>query len=259
MKKITIGIATHKKYIIPKDDIYLPIHSGAALSNFDLGYQRDDEGDNISYKNPNYSELTALYWLWKNDDSDYKGLVHYRRHFSIRKKVFWFEQGEFDEILDFNRISSLMEFSDIILPQKRHYYIETIESHYNHTHYEEDLIVTQDVIKKYYPEYLVSYNEVLKRKSAHMFNMFIMTKEKFDAYCEWLFPILFEIENRLNIEEYNGFHARVFGRISEILLDVWIQKNNYAYSEVPVTFMEKQEIMGKIMKFLKAKFRIKKY
>lgn len=259
MKKITIGVATHKKYEMPVDDIYEPIHSGASLSNFDLGYQKDNTGDNISDKNPNYSELTALYWLWKNVDSDYKGLVHYRRHFSKRKKVFWFEKGDFKEVVNYQKILTLMKDTDIILPHMRKYYIETIESHYNHTHYEEDLVVTRKVVKMLYPEYLTSYDKILKRKSAHMFNMFIMSKEKFDSYCEWLFSILFEIENYLNISDYNGFHARVFGRISEVLLDVWIEKNKYSYSEIPIVFMEKQEVLQKILKFLKAKLLLEKY
>ena len=77
---IQIAIATHKKYWMPKDSIYLPVHAGAAgKANISLSYQRDDEGENISLKNPNYCELTALYWLWKNSKAEYLGLAHYRR------------------------------------------------------------------------------------------------------------------------------------------------------------------------------------
>lgn len=57
-----------------------------------------------------------------------------------------------------------------------------------------------------------------------MFNMFVMSENKFDEYCEWLFKILFEIEKKLDISQYSDFYARVFGRISEILLDVWLDK-----------------------------------
>lgn len=65
---------------MPKDSIYLPVHAGAAgKANISLSYQRDDEGENISLKNPNYCELTALYWLWKNSKAEYLGLAHYRR------------------------------------------------------------------------------------------------------------------------------------------------------------------------------------
>ena len=75
---IKIIVATHKKYWMPSDDIYLPVHVGKK-GKTDLGYQGDDTGDNISDKNTNYCELTGLYWAWKNLKADYKGLAHYRR------------------------------------------------------------------------------------------------------------------------------------------------------------------------------------
>lgn len=82
---IKIIIATHKKYWLPKDSIYLPLQVGAEGKK-DLGYVKDNIGDNISAKNANFCELTGLYWAWKNLDADYVGLVHYRRYFT-RKEV----------------------------------------------------------------------------------------------------------------------------------------------------------------------------
>ena len=79
--KIRMIVATHKPYWMPEDPVYLPVQVGAA-GRESLGFQRDDEGENISAKNPNYCELTGLYWAWKNLDADYIGLVHYRRYFS---------------------------------------------------------------------------------------------------------------------------------------------------------------------------------
>lgn len=253
MTDIKIAVATHKTYQMPNDTMYIPIQSGAELNQVDLGYVKDNSGEHISNKNLNYSELTALYWLWKNNDAKYKGLVHYRRHFS-NKKSNLFSTGKFENILDYSTVSSLLKNNDIIVSNKRNYYIESIESHYNHTHYPEDLIVTREVLKDIFPEYLDSYEKVLNSKSAHMFNMFIMRKNYFNEYCEWLFTILFEIENRLDISEYSPFHQRVFGRISEILLDVWLIQNKLEYVELPVMFMEKQNWTNKIFKFLKAKF-----
>lgn len=259
MKDITLGVATHKKYRMPEDAIYLPIHSGASKSNFKLGYQEDNEGENISSKNPNYSELTALYWLWKNNHSSYKGLVHYRRHFSSKRSYSEFKRGNFKDLLDSATLESLLIKNDIILPKKRQYYIETVRTHYEHTHYGKDLSITEKTIESLYPEYMDSYYRVLNSRSAHMFNMFIMEQEKFDEYCHWLFTILFKVEKNLDISQYNDFHSRVFGRISEILLDVWLDKKKYEYLEIPVMFMEKQSWPKKIIKFLKAKFEISRY
>ena len=259
MGSITIGVATHKKYEMPDDDMYLPIHSGAVLSRDDFGYQKDSEKDNISEKNLNYCELTALYWLWKNNNSEYKGLTHYRRHFSNRKYHSALKKGKFEDILHEKKSKRLLSKNDIILPQKRKYIIETIRSHYEHTHNANDLSVTEKVIEDLCPEYLENYHSILKKRSAHMFNMFVMSREKFDEYCNWLFLVLFEVEKRLDISDYNQFHSRVFGRLSEFLLDVWIEKNNYSYVEAPAMFMEKQCWFLKIRKFLNAKFKGIKY
>ena len=79
MKNIKIIVATHKKYKMPNDAMYLPVQVGAEGKET-LGYVRDNEGENISHKNPNYCELTGLYWAWKNLDAEYLGLAHYRRH-----------------------------------------------------------------------------------------------------------------------------------------------------------------------------------
>ena len=80
---IKILVATHKKYDMPTERIYLPIHVGKAGKE-SLGYQGDDIGDNISWKNTSYCELTGVYWGWKNLQCDYIGLCHYRRYF-LRK------------------------------------------------------------------------------------------------------------------------------------------------------------------------------
>lgn len=253
MPDIKIVVATHKEYQMPEDSMYIPIQSGAVLNEKIVHYTPDCTGNNISEKNLKYSELTALYWLWKNETAEYKGLAHYRRHFSKKKNVNIFSTGSFDEILDGKSLEKLLSKFDIVVPKKRKYYIETIESHYEHTHYKRDLLVTEEILKELYPDYIESYHQVLKRKSAHMFNMFIMRDNYFDEYCTWLFSVLFELEKKLDTSDYSPFHARVFGRVSEILLDVWLSKNELNYTEVPVMFMEKQDWFEKVFKFLNAK------
>lgn len=254
MKDIKIVIATHKKYAMPKDQIYLPLQVGAA-SNTEIGYLKDNTGENISLKNPYYCELTALYWAWKNIDAKYIGLVHYRRHFSYKKKG----KNKFSNILNSQEASGLLENTDIILPKKRHYYIETLYNHYKHTLYIEPLDETKKVISELYPEYIPFFNKLYTRRSAHMFNMFIMKKEILDNYCTWLFTILEELESRIDTTNYDQFHARFYGRISELLLDVYLNKNNLKYQEINVMHMEKINWLKKGSSFIKAKLTNKKY
>ncbi len=254
MKNIKIIIATHKKYWMPSDNIYLPIHVGKS-GKVDIGYQGDDTGENISNKNANYCELTGLYWAWKNLDADYIGLAHYRRHFTTKNS-----KGTKEErVISLAQLEELVNKYDIILPIPRNYYIETNYSQYVHAHNKEDLDYTRQIIAEKYPRFIKAYDESMKRTIGHRFNMFIMKKEKFDDYCKWLFDILFELEKRLDISSYNKNDARVFGFVSERLLDVWIETNNFKYKDIPYIFMEKQNWLVKGKNFVKRKFfKIKK-
>ena len=238
MEEIKIIIASHKKYQKLAENIYLPVQVGAEGKEKIDGYTQDNTGENISIKNPNYCELTGLYWAWKNLNAKYIGLVHYRRYFTESKKILKEEDEKFKVVLTEKQIKEKLKNVDIILPKKRKYYIENLYSHYEHTMYIEPLAETQKIIKEKYPEYLEEFNKLHKRTSAHMFNMFIMKKEILNQYCEWLFDILFELEKRVDVSKFDNFHARFYGRISELLLDVWINKNNFKYEEVKVIDMQ---------------------
>lgn len=252
---IKILVAAHKQCDMPKNDVYLPIHVGKALHpDLNLGYQPDNEGENISEKNPYYSELTAIYWAWKNLKADYVGLVHYRRYLGVRKG-----KDKWASILTNEEAAQLCKDNDIILPGKRRYYIETLWSHYEHTHDINHLEKTRLIIEQTCPEYLPSFEKVMKRTWGHMFNMFIMKRELFDGYCEWLFNILFRVEKEVDFSKLSSFDARLFGRISEFLLDVWIEKNSYHYKEIKMIQMGNENWPQKIKYFLAAKFLGKKY
>ena len=256
--KIQIIVATHKKYIMPDDKIYFPIHVGAKGKE-NIGFKGDNTGDNISSKNSYYCELTGLYWAWKNLNANYIGLAHYRRHFSSAKKIPKDIEGKIDKVLKYEEAESILSNTDIILPKKRRYFIENLYSHYEHTMYIEPLDETEKILNEKYPEYIEEFKKLHKRTSAHMFNMFIMKKELLDSYCKWLFDILFELEKRVEPSKYDTFHARYLGRISELLLDVWINTNNLKYKEIKVIDIEKVNWIKKGTSFLKAKFMKKKY
>jgi len=253
MKNIKILIATHKKYKMPEDKLYLPIHVGK-INKSEIGFIGDDTGENISIKNPYYCELTAIYWAWKNLDADYIGLVHYRRHFTNKRK-----KDKWESVLTLAQAKKLLENNDIILPNKRNYFIETIYSHYAHTHDSSHLDFTRKIIEQHTPQYLYSFDKVMKSTSTHMFNMFIMRREIFCSYCQWLFPLLEKLEQNISIESLSGYDARLFGRVSEFLLDVWIDANNLQYMEIGYLHLEKINWIKKIKTFLLAKLANKKY
>lgn len=251
---IKILVATHKKYWMPQDSIYLPIHVGKKDKN-SFGFCGDDTGENISEKNPNYCELTAIYWAWKNLKADYIGLSHYRRHFTAKNIFKLILNNKRKCTVTYSELKYILKKYDIVLPKKRNYFIETNKSHYEHAHNPKDLAKTRDVIKKIYPQYLKAFDTVMDRTYAHMFNMFIMKKKYYDRYCKWLFDILEELENYIDVSNYSAYEARVYGYISELLLDVWLEVNKVKYKELKVMFMERQNWFVKIGNFLFRKFK----
>ena len=259
MKDIKVIVCAHKPYRMPEDKMYLPVFVGAEGKETIDGFVSDNTGENISVKNPYYCELTGLYWAWKNLEADFVGLVHYRRHFSLANRIPKDTSEKFKVLLDSEEAEKLLMNTDVILPKKRNYFVENLYDHYAHTLHVEPLDITGEIIKEKYHEYYSEFEKLHKRTSAHMFNMFIMKKEIMNSYCEWLFDILFELEKRVDVEQYDAFHARFFGRISELLLDVWVNTNHINYEEVKVIDMEDVNWVKKGTSFLRAKFTGKKY
>ncbi|EKK20486.1 DUF4422 domain-containing protein [Fructilactobacillus florum] len=245
-----ILVATHKDAPMPTDPVYLPVLVGADFNQVDSrNYQPDNQGDNISAQNPNFNELTALYWAWKNlKQVDAVGLVHYRRLFSTG------HQRSLEKVLSTAQVEELLAKAPVVVPKRRHYVVETISSHYVHSHYKEPLIMTREVIAEQTPQYLSAFDQVMKRRSAHMFNMFIMKTSYFNDYCEWLFGTLFQVQARIDISSYSAQEARVFGYLSEILLDVWLTTNQVSYVECNWIQLGDRQLVKKAIGFLKRKF-----
>lgn len=249
---IKILIATHKKYWMPSDEVYMPIHVGREGKD-NLGYVGDNTGENISIKNPNYCELTGLYWAWKNLDCEYIGLCHYRRYFAHKSKSSKLEDKK-QAIFTRDDYERLLQQYDVILPKKRNYFIETVRSQYEHVHNKRDLDEIEKIIKMQYPSYIEAFEKVMNSRKLHIYNMFVMNKALFDEYCIWLFDILFTLEKRIDITNYDKYNARVFGFLSERLFNIWLEKKQLKIKTVNVVFLEKINWVKKGKDFLKRKF-----
>jgi hypothetical protein len=250
MKTKILG-APHKQYSFPNNTNYTPIQLGKILSQEDFGYLTDDSGENISQKNRSFSELTALYWTWKNSffkESDYCGLVHYRRYFSGTAKFDTFK------ILNEKDIEMIMDDHDAMVPVKRNYYIETVRSHYEHAHYKKDLDILEEVLAEVSPEYRDAFAKVMEQKSLSLYNMFVMRTEYFDDYCTWLFEILFKVEKKVEISDYDSYQKRIFGFLAERLFNVWLEHNQLRVKEVKVVNLEGENLILKALNMLKRKY-----
>lgn len=218
-----IMVVTHKQTELMNDSLYHPIIVGN--QNFEIeNAWRDNSGENIASKNPYYCELTALYWVWKNKLDNYEniGLCHYRRYFtkyglSNSKRFF----------LNVNDVNYILNKYDIILPKPYLWKFKVKEEYYEFDKGAgklKDLELTREAIIKLYPEYLDAFDKVLNSKGASYCNMFIMKAIYFNKYCCWLFDVLAYVEKNIDMTGYNVQEQRVFGYLSELLLNVWVEK-----------------------------------
>ncbi len=232
---LQVFIASHKAYEPVKkyiDDAYHFIQVGQKNKPQIDGFISDDGNASISDKNANYSELTALYYIWHEVRTSYVGLVHYRRIFSGKKLTLFNYKG-----LSKHQIADYLKTSDVILPKAVKLRVN-IEKNYADNHFVKDLEITKTVISKLYPQYLSAFEDFLGGKRIYLYNMFIMRKDLFDRYAKWLFDILFEVEKQVNLSGYDPYQKRLFGFLAERLFNVWLKKENLKIKEVPVISIE---------------------
>ena len=237
-------------------DHYIVLHVGRNSDCKNI-YLRDDIGDNISEKNSSYCELTGLYWIWKNyesSDDEITGIVHYRRYFtSVKDDILYTYFSVHASILKYNEIEKALKKADIVLPKREKIY-RTIYEYYNDNHCIEDLNLTREAIKNLCPEYAPTFEKVMNEHYYFYGNMMICKRKLLNEYCSWLFPILEYVEERTDLKKYdNKYQARVFGFLSERLIQVWVEHEKLKVIEFPV-FNTEQKRMNF---FTKTRNRIK--
>ncbi|MDO4998448.1 MAG: DUF4422 domain-containing protein [Neisseria sp.] len=238
MNDIFIALATHKKVDFPTelDNCYYPMQVGVGDDIADYLRENTPNSDNIAHKNPNFCELTVLYYMWKNVQADIVGLVHYRRYFYVKRpywQYFFFKlKGlSYDEkqkvrwrLARKSDIVAILNEYDLIIPLPHSYLFEkqTIREQYEFAHHLHDWLQLKEVVRDLYPDYLSVFEKVENGNTLYSGNMFIGKKEIVNEYCQWLFTILFELERRVDISNYTVYQQRLFGFLSERLFTVWL-------------------------------------
>lgn len=185
------------------------IQVGAGLSDERVADLTDDTGENISGKNVNYCELTALYWIWKNrlgedDGAEYCGLFHYRRFLDISDEdMMRMKQKEIDVILPYPMIHE-----------------PDIREHHGRYIKEDDWEAMRQALQELQPSYAEAYDRIFGQQYMYNYNILIAKKEVLRAYCEWLFPIL-ERTEELSIPRGSERADRYIGYLGENLLTLY--------------------------------------
>ena len=241
---------THKLFERPKDAVYVPLQVGHALhGTLDEAYLRDDDGeDNISGQNPYFSELTGMYWIWKQcRDADYVGVCHYRRFPVI-------EEGAGERLMTKEDCERILGEYDLITTE-----MLTLHSNYydgfavDHNLY--DLQVTAQVVQEKYPDYYDCFERLVHSNRVYFGNICVMPKPLYDKYCAWLFDILFEVQRRIDVTGYDGYRKRVFGFLSEFLQTVWVQANRFRPYECRIAIIGEKHETGEVKRNLAVFFK----
>ncbi len=262
-RNIRIYSFYYKKTIVPvDDDLYVPVMVGNASGTVQTEMTSDDTGDSISEKNKYFSELTGIYWVWKNTRQDITGCCHYRRYFIADeeepfdlkiKRAFYYFLGLYKKrygliytsnlrrfsrkILREDKIFKILETYDVILPQKRKLKY-TVEEHYRRYHNSEDMKIISHILIKKYPDHVPAFNKMLKDNTLYANNMFILPSHHYHRFMEWLFTVLFEFEKCIDLNSYKGYQERVIGFIAERLLTTWFINENLKIKELPVIYFK---------------------
>ncbi len=273
MKKnfLKLLVCYHKPDTLVKDEIFTPIHVGRSLAkkrakegdkNLEWMLKNtigDDTGDNISDKNMSYNELTALYWAWKNYDKignpEYIGLCHYRRYFIFRDSEEVVEtirdiDENFFNYINYNKksIEDLFKECDYIAHIG---HVDGVFKHYKEHHHAEDLELAVKIVKEKYPDFASTADDYLKMSFANFFNMFILPRDLFFKYCEWLFDVLAEFEKQVDLSE-----KRLF--ISERLTGIFIEKlkrDGFKQKSLSVAFVDAPSRTPVALPYCKEKFK----
>ena len=154
-----------------------------------------------------------MYWVWKNvRTEDHVGICHYRRYFCT-------EEGR---ILNEKDYQAILQQYDIITSKRlklNYSYFDGYASDYNIF----DLVTTGEVIRQKYPAYYEAFERLVHGNGTYFGNMMVAHKALYDEYAAWLFSIFAEVEKKIDATQYDEYHRRVFGFISEFLLFVWVE------------------------------------
>jgi len=270
MQKIKIFVTHTPNKVSEKIDLPIFEHvlAGADFQNGETDLVKDNTGDNISAKNKSYCELTTQYWAWKNTDYDYYGFCHYRRYFAFcDKKIEESEWGTveypyinekaikelcinekdiYDKVTKFDfLIAEGIDIKQLRAENVRDHYDKALELNV------EDFDIMMRVIKEKYPDIYPSAVKYAEGKISYPCNMFIMNKQLFHQYSQFLFEVLEECEKQIDTTLYCVQSYRTIGHLAERLLGIYYiylqEKGNNKLGELQIVLFKNTDAVEKVV------------
>lgn len=271
--KINIFIPYFNIVPVYSTKVFHPIFTGEVNTKLVTEALQDSAGVNIFEKSGAYGELSAYYWVWKNltSQSDYVGFCQFYHFmdFTSDSKVFapfnLIYLDEFAELFKNYTEENVLNFAqdyDVVVPAKIPLNTSLYDQ-YLKNHRKEDLDLATDVIKEIYPEYGEAVDKAMSANLMYPLGNFIMKKEFFNEFCEWLFDILDVLEKRIDWNNYGKYRDIVSSAFAaERFLNIWLEHNSQLNVKISASFMvspDERKFLNKTMNDInQVKVQIKK-
>ena len=217
----------------------------------------------LNKMNRAYGEMSQLYYIYElykkgTLSSKYVGLNHYNKYFSFYDKI--------------PNLDKIFKNYDVILLYPFH----TISMKYQfcRAHPCSTYNQVMKIIQQIKPEYYKTAKRVSKSKKIYLKNLFIMKKQDFLKFCEFVFDVLFEFDRRNNLTSdedvlnyvnriYNDgkkhyFQSRLQGFLSERIGNIFIYHNFKRIKSRGQRRAKNDKKDGKEIKYFKDKSLIEK-
>jgi len=212
---ITNYVITHRDWPIVEDRLYKALCVGGFRKE---GWLCAADGENIEQYNDRINETTGLYWIWKNADSEYVGLSHYRRYF---------RDNELGCRLNVERTVNILAEKDIIMPAIKLGWpvLMNIAMASGDTLAETGYKLFRDAIAKKQPDYVEAFYRVMSGNFMYYCGMFMTSREIVNSYCEWLFSFLLDVVDKIDVSQLGFYEKRVCGYFCEAFWTVWLMEH----------------------------------
>jgi len=261
--------------------LYVPVRCGAVFDKENpMGIAGDDTGDNISDKRMSFCEFTVQYWAWKNVQADYYGLCHYRRYLSFAEKRFRTDEYTMVHnavltpgwkkrlgLTDPERMAELIGAYDVVTSEyapvakiptptgKKETVRELWEAHDGMFFEKSSVALLFELIDELAPEYSTSAREYFSGGLHRGFNCYVMKRELFERLCRLQFPIMFEVERRLDTTGYTQTMLRTPAFIGEMLYGIFMYhistRESWRIKEVQLAYFSDTEKLEGTMDLLR--------
>lgn len=187
----------------------IPIQAGAANTKERVCELNDYDGfsESISIDNYRYGEFSAVFWMWKNVDTPWIGISHYRRIYNVSDEYIAQLLDEKTDIITLKPISRNQDVS--------------VKEQYRLDHYGYDWDVVMKLLHKSFPQFAEFADTIYDKPLFHPYAMSIMRKELFDEFCGMAFGIIrdFIVESAVKTDKYQ---RRDIGFLLERMLSAFV-------------------------------------